>query len=94
MFDQRWGRLAAIGALVAALGLAACGRKGPLDAPPGAALPQEAAVPGAPPPALSQPSAIGNTQTSEASIGRDNTRVAAPPPSGRRQPFILDWLLD
>ncbi len=31
-------RLAAIGVLVAALGLASCGRKGPLDPPPGASL--------------------------------------------------------
>jgi predicted small lipoprotein YifL len=31
-------RLATAGALVAALGLAACGRKGPLDAPPSAAV--------------------------------------------------------
>jgi predicted small lipoprotein YifL len=29
-------RIAAVGALVAALGLAGCGRKGGLDAPPGA----------------------------------------------------------
>ena len=28
-------RLAAVGVLAAALGLSACGRKGPLDAPPG-----------------------------------------------------------
>lgn len=31
-------RLAAIGVLVASLGLAGCGRKGPLDPPPGAKL--------------------------------------------------------
>ena len=31
-------RLALIGVLVASLGLAACGRKGPLDPPPGASL--------------------------------------------------------
>lgn len=31
-------RLATIGMLVAALGLAGCGRKGPLDPPPGASL--------------------------------------------------------
>ena len=31
-------RLATIGVLVAALGLAGCGRKGPLDPPPGASL--------------------------------------------------------
>ena len=33
-----FGRLALIGVLAAALGLAACGRKGPLDPPPGASL--------------------------------------------------------
>ena len=31
-------RLAAIGVLAASLGLASCGRKGPLDPPPGASL--------------------------------------------------------
>ena len=36
LFDLRLVRIAAIGALVAALGLAGCGRKGGLDAPPGA----------------------------------------------------------
>jgi predicted small lipoprotein YifL len=34
--DLRLVRIAAIGALVAALGLAGCGRKGGLDPPPGA----------------------------------------------------------
>jgi predicted small lipoprotein YifL len=37
-FDRRFFRIALIGALVASLGLAACGRKGPLDPPPGASL--------------------------------------------------------
>jgi predicted small lipoprotein YifL len=36
--DRPFFRLALIGALVASLGLAACGRKGPLDPPPGASL--------------------------------------------------------
>jgi predicted small lipoprotein YifL len=36
-------RIAIIGALVAALGLAGCGRKGGLDAPPGAIAEQNAA---------------------------------------------------
>jgi predicted small lipoprotein YifL len=31
-------RLALVGAMAAALGLGACGRKGPLDPPPGASL--------------------------------------------------------
>jgi predicted small lipoprotein YifL len=34
--ELRLARVAAIGALVAALGLAGCGRKGGLDPPPGA----------------------------------------------------------
>jgi predicted small lipoprotein YifL len=44
-------RIATIGALVAALGLAGCGRKGGLDPPPGAAAIDQtaAAQPGAPP---------------------------------------------
>jgi predicted small lipoprotein YifL len=46
--DPRVVRIAVIGALVAALGLAGCGRKGPLDPPPGAS--SAAASPAAPPP--------------------------------------------
>ena len=38
VFRHRFGRLALIGVLAAALGLAGCGRKGPLDPPPGASL--------------------------------------------------------
>jgi predicted small lipoprotein YifL len=46
--NQRLVRIAAIGALVAALGLAGCGRKGGLDPPPGASIvdPAVAAAPG------------------------------------------------
>jgi predicted small lipoprotein YifL len=36
--DRPLLRLALIGVLAASLGLAACGRKGPLDPPPGASL--------------------------------------------------------
>jgi predicted small lipoprotein YifL len=36
--DRTFYRLALIGALTASLGLAACGRKGPLDLPPGSSL--------------------------------------------------------
>jgi predicted small lipoprotein YifL len=48
-YDRPFLRLALIGALAAALGLAACGRKGPLDPPPGASLegePQPNVAPG------------------------------------------------
>jgi predicted small lipoprotein YifL len=46
--DQKIARIALIGALVAALGLAGCGRKGGLDPPPAAAVadPAVAAQPG------------------------------------------------
>ncbi|HEX5210880.1 MAG TPA: lipoprotein [Pseudolabrys sp.] len=36
--DRRYARLALIAALAAALGLTACGRKGPLDPPPSASV--------------------------------------------------------
>jgi predicted small lipoprotein YifL len=47
--DRTLPRLALIGVLVAALGLAACGRKGPLDLPPSAGLAGDAAQTAAPP---------------------------------------------
>jgi predicted small lipoprotein YifL len=37
-FERPFLRLALIGALTATLGLAACGRKGPLDPPPAASV--------------------------------------------------------
>ena len=79
--DQRWVRIAAVGALVAALGLSACGRKGPLDPPPAAAVPvQQQPLPGQPVDALGPD-------------GRP-AAVAAPPPSSTNRPFILDWLIN
>ena len=52
MSDPRLVRIAVIGALVAALGLAGCGRKGGLDPPPATAAAADPSVaPGAAPPA-------------------------------------------
>jgi predicted small lipoprotein YifL len=80
--NQRWIRLAAVGALVAALGLSACGRKGPLDPPPAAAVPPPmpvvSAVPDGPIDALGPD-------------GRPMPLVVAPP---ERKSFILDWLIN
>jgi predicted small lipoprotein YifL len=42
--DPRLVRIAVIGALVAALGLAGCGRKGGLDPPPGASVVDQSAA--------------------------------------------------
>src|SRR5262249_21625189 len=85
--SQRWARFAAMGMLLAALGLSACGRKGPLDPPPAAALPGQAGLQAAPgeSPAGAPPGLAG--------VGPDGKAVA-PPPSGRREPFILDWLVE
>jgi predicted small lipoprotein YifL len=81
--DQRWARLAVAGALVAALGLSACGRKGPLDPPPSAA---QYADP-APGPSQAPPG-------TQVGVGRDGKAVAPPPTSRDNRPFILDWLVD
>jgi predicted small lipoprotein YifL len=88
---QRLVRFAAIGALVLVLGLglSACGRKGPLDPPPSAAIPQQQLQPADPystAPATPPIASPGQSQRSRA--------VVAPPPSGREPNFFLDWLLD
>jgi predicted small lipoprotein YifL len=41
----RYSRIAAVATLVLALGVAACGRKGPLDLPPGATTPAATPAP-------------------------------------------------
>ena len=84
---QNWARVAAVGALVAALGLSACGRKGPLDPPPSAAShsAQAPAPDGAP-----QSGPPGQQQIGVGSSGK----AVAPPPSGQNRPFILDWLVE
>jgi predicted small lipoprotein YifL len=86
--DQRWARLAAVGALVAALGLSACGRKGPLDPPPSASAQHSAQA------APAGPAILGSPQPGAGvGVGRDG-KAAAPPPSGENRPFILDWLVE
>jgi predicted small lipoprotein YifL len=80
---QNLARVAAIGALVAALGLSACGRKGPLDPPPSAT--HSAAAPDG-----SQKSDLPGRQVG---VGSDGKAVA-PPPTGQNRPFILDWLVE
>ena len=67
-------------ALVAALGLAACGRKGPLDPPPGASLAGEQAT-----------TAGGKTQPDRRILGPDGKPIT----SGNRNKRIpLDVLLN
>ena len=73
-------RLALIGALAASLGLAACGRKGPLDPPPAASAAGE------------QPITTGEPSRGDRPIlGPDGKPIAA----GRtNKPFPLDVLLN
>ena len=75
--DLRLARIITVGALVAALGLAGCGRKGGLDPPPGASANGEAAV--AQPGAASEP-------------GPDGQPMAPGQPPRRRTPidFLID----
>jgi len=76
--DPRLARFAVIGALLAALGVAGCGRKGGLAPPPGASVaePVPAAQP-APAPEL----------------GPDGRPLMTPPPPPQRRTWI-DWLID
>ena len=55
LFGRPVSTLLLLGALVAALGLAACGRKGPLDPPPASAVPADGV----------RPSNIGSEQAPE-----------------------------
>jgi predicted small lipoprotein YifL len=74
-------RLALIGALAASLGLAACGRKGPLDPPP-------SAVPTAGKQAPANPAIRSPFEKS--SDGSDNNAGPQVPD----KPFVLDPLLN
>jgi predicted small lipoprotein YifL len=83
-------RLAAFAALGATLALAGCGRKGPLDPPPSAALP--------PPPSAAQPSLGENSDPNAPGFRRAPRATAAAPtatvPSAADpRTFILDPLI-
>ncbi len=89
-------RLALVAILAASLGLAACGRKGPLDAPPGAqqdgqaqqAEPQPTAT------GLLNPMAApigGRTTTAGGGVDADGRPIA---PVGPKRSFPLDVLLN
>lgn len=77
--DRPYLRLALIGVLAASLGLAACGRKGPLDPPPGASLAGDQAAP------------AGDARYGPPVIGPDGKPIAPPGPNKR---IPLDVLLN
>jgi predicted small lipoprotein YifL len=76
-------RCALVAALVLALGLAGCGRKGTLDPPPGGlAEPTVIGAQPAPPPAP------------DGAVAATTTPTAAPPPPPAKKTTPLDWLLN
>ena len=87
---DRLSRLALAAVMMAALGLAACGRKGPLEPPPAAALAD-------PQPTAARPS-LGEDNDAAAPSGEPAPRraqasappAASPPP---KKSFFLDFLL-
>jgi predicted small lipoprotein YifL len=83
---QTLTRIAVIGALVAALGLAGCGRKGGLDPPPGASIAEQnaGARPGL--------GAAGPGPGADPLIGPDGKALAPAQGPQRRTP--IDWLVD
>jgi predicted small lipoprotein YifL len=88
MRDRSVSRLCAIAALVGALGVAGCGRKGGLDLPPAASAAQ-------------QESAAASQEREARSIGSDlrpsgarsSSRNLPPPPSPKRD-LPIDFLLN
>lgn len=87
-----WLRLALIGVLAGSLGLAACGRKGPLDPPPGASLEgqPQANMPGLMSTNQSAQPA-GGQPTDNSAIGPDGQPLA---PKGAKKRIPLDVLLN
>lgn len=90
--DRTFPRLALIGALIASLGLAACGRKGPLDLPPGGSLAGEpqASVPARTSGPMVSPIG-GQAKDDNPGVGPDGRPQA---PKGPNKRIFLDGLLD
>jgi hypothetical protein len=89
-WSARLARIAAIGVLVGALGLAGCGRKAGLDPPPGASLVEHKA--GAADPVREERRTAEVRSQPKEGIDRNGKPVA--PRQGEHKPFFLDWLVD
>ena len=96
----RTSRLALVAALMAALGLSACGRKGPLDPPPSALTNSQGPSGTAAQPATQRPS-LGEEGNGFAPFAGGASRLSpqraqaaptAPPPPPKT--FFLDFLLN
>ena len=93
-FRRPLSRLAVAAAMAALLVLGGCGRKGPLDPPPGASVAGEPAPQsggGLLTPMAAPIGSAGKASSSEDALGRDGRPVA---PKGPNRPIILDGLLN
>ena len=92
--DSTLLRLALTATLVAALALAGCGRKGPLDPPPGASLEgvTQANMPGLMS-TSGPPKNIGGQPTDNPELGPDGHPLK-PAAKGANKPIPLDGLLN
>jgi predicted small lipoprotein YifL len=81
-----WSRIALAAVLTGALGLAACGRKGPLDPPPSAGLTGDTAYTPGPSPGQEQHFAVPGAASAP-------PVAAAPVPPPQKKTFFLDFLL-
>jgi predicted small lipoprotein YifL len=86
VLDRLSVSLALVAAIIAALGLSACGRNGGLELPPGPATSQPTAA------AAPDVSASGTPQDTGAKTGFDAYGNPVAPP-GQKKPFFLDPLL-
>jgi predicted small lipoprotein YifL len=87
-----WSKLAALGLILSACALGGCGRKGPLDLPPGATL-SPATAEGTSQTDRSQSSSGSSADgTLFAPAGGQNKQMVAP--RGEKKRIILDPILD
>ncbi|HZS63656.1 MAG TPA: lipoprotein [Xanthobacteraceae bacterium] len=86
-------RLAVLGAAMAALALAGCGRKGPLDPPPVAAEPTPSAAPARQSSVASPTASLnGKSESKGPSVFTRHGQPVAPP--GPKVHLPIDWLID
>ena len=86
----RFAHIAVIGALAAAFALAGCGRKGPLDPPPGAAAAETPAR--AASPASLNP--LGDRSTPRSPSAFDSQGRPIAPANAPKRRLPMDWLID
>jgi len=88
-----WSKLAALGLILSACALGGCGRKGPLDLPPGATLAPAATAEGGSQTYRSQASSAASPEsTLFAPGGVEGKQMRAP--RGEKKRIILDPILD